>query len=208
MAIIDFTQGIQEQISFQFSDFMLKRSDAQGMMNNIPAPILATGNGLTDPNVVHLFDSEEAFADWARMTRLAPKFAKIDELARNLQIQNRIACDEILVANGREHTVVSNEDLILPASAGFAQTDDLAVVYENAEFGGRSHTLEAGAMPNLSMLGLFNQISSVRVSGICLLTDRTWFHGARLYLVGAPMLEVSDLKAWGFNNRAASAIVM
>jgi hypothetical protein len=29
-----------------------------------------------------------------------------------------------------------------------------------------------------------------------------------LYLVGTPLLEVNDLKAWGFNDRAASAIVM
>jgi len=199
-----------EQVSFLFSEFMLKRSEIQRMINNIPTPILAAGDGLADPNVVHLFDSQEAFEDWARSTRLAARFAKINSVASGMQAQHRLSGGiSGLVAEKTAHTVVSNDNLILPASAaGLVETTDLAVLYENADFGGRSYSMGASAMPNLSAMGMFNQIESLRVSGICLLTDQTWFHGARLYLVGTPLLEVRDLKAWGFNDRAASAIVM
>jgi hypothetical protein len=201
-----------EQVSFLFSEFLLKRSEIQCMINNIRTPILATGDGLADPNVVHLFDSPEAFEDWARHTRLAAKFAKVDALASGMQAQHRLANGVVSSSSieGRNSAmVVSNQDLILPADdAGMNATSDIAVVYENANFTGRSHSMGASAMPDLNAMGMFNQIKSLRVSGICLLTDQTWFYGARLYLVGTPLLEVNDLKAWGFNDRAASAIVM
>ncbi len=200
-----------EQVSFLFSEFLLKRSDIQRMINNIQSPILATGDGLADPNVVHLFDSQEAFEDWARSTRLASKFAKIDALASRMQAEHRLAggVDSPAVHGNDATTVVSNQDMILPANAEGSDTlNDLAVVYEGANFTGRSHAMGASATPDLNALGMLNQIGSARVSGICLLTDQTWFHGARLYLVGTPLLEVSDLKAWGFNANAASAIVM
>jgi len=201
----------QEQISFLFSEFMLKRSEIQRMINNIQSPILAAGDGLADPNVVHLFDSQEAFEDWARSTRMAAKFAKLDQTVMSMQAQHRLSggnSSTTVSETKVESTVVANTDLILPSTTGPVATEDAAVLYEGTDFTGRSYSLGETAIPNLSATGMYNQISSLRVSGICLLTDATWFHGARLYLVGTPLLEVRDLKAWGFNDRAASAIVM
>jgi hypothetical protein len=203
-----------EQISFLFSEFLLKRAEIQRMINNIQSPVLAAGDGLADPNVVHLFDSQEAFEDWARMTRVASKFSKLNKVVAEMQAEYRLSGGNPslpIIGEKNAHTVVSSEDLILPGSLNSqfeGSTSDVAVLYENTDFTGRWFPLGPTAMPNLSVMGMHNQISSLRVSGVCLLTDRTWFHGARLYLVGTPLLEVRDLKAWGFNDRAASAIVM
>jgi hypothetical protein len=203
-----------EPVSFMFSDFLLKRGEVERMMNNIQSPILATGSGLADPNVVHLFDSEEAFEAWTRSTQLAGKFAKMHQVVSELQRSHNMS--DANFANGAAdsdapRTVVSSSDISNGSGAAEAFdgiTSDIAVLYENPNFTGRWFPLGPTAMPNLSIMGLYNQISSLRVSGICMLCDKTWFHGAKLYLVGTPLLEVADLKEWGFNDRAASAIVM
>src|SRR5688572_7859863 len=98
-----------EQVSFQFSDFLLKRREVQSMIEHIPNPILVTGDGLADPNVVHLFDSEEAFDHWVSSTRLAKKFEQMHKVTS--EIQRGIAPEgvSVIVPNGTMPTPPPHE---------------------------------------------------------------------------------------------------
>src|SRR5688572_32281422 len=115
-----------EQVSFQFSDFLLKRREAQSMIEHIPDPILVTGDGLADPHVVRLFDSEEAFDHWVSSTRLARKFDQLHSVVTDIQRGRRPEGVNVIVPTGApvtpppilqtvlpsEHLVLANQDLI------------------------------------------------------------------------------------------------
>jgi hypothetical protein len=191
-------------LSFLFSDFPLHRKDVEGMIKNIDTPIFAAGEAVSEPGVIHLFDSQEAFDSWARLTRFARKFdqiAKIIERTHGKVMLNSHAVQ--LVSNvpvERQWPVAhSSADLDTPVSATF---------YEQEDFGGRVFSTEAAAIADLADIEFSMQAASMRVSGVCLLTSETGFHGARLYLVGDPEVRVPRLHDWGFSKRAASAIII
>jgi hypothetical protein len=91
---------------------------------------------------------------------------------------------------------------------GSADRAPAAIIYEEENYQGQWYPVSATAIPNLANVEMYNKVSSLKVSGICLLTDQTYFNGMRLYIIGSPMVEVPSLKAWGFDKVAASAIIV
>jgi hypothetical protein len=193
-------------LSFLFSDFALQRNEIEDMMSNIENPILAAGDAIGDPGVVHLFDSQDAFDQWAQRTRFAQKFEEIHNIVRRARLG--MPSDP----SGKAVRLVSNSPVEsrweLAGHSSAPMTDIGATLFEGAAFHGRSFTTAAAAISDLNDIDFFNQVSSIRVSGVCMLADQISFGGARLYLVGDPRLNITDLKAWGFNNCAASAIIL
>jgi len=208
-----------DKITFMFEEIELQKPQIERLIRNIQSPVLVTGHGISEPNVVHLFDSQEAFEDWAAGTKFAPKFVQMNKAIASLQRQHRL---NDLSALRREKPIFDKVfvDPMAEESLGYSEAadgsypipggskSDIAVLYEQPNFQGRWFPMGPTALPNLSVVGMHQQVSSLRLTGICLLCDQTWFHGARLYLVGDPLLQVSDLRDWGFNDRAASAIVL
>lgn len=191
-------------LSFLFSDFPLHRKDVEGMIKNIDTPILAAGEAASEPGVVHLFDSQEAFDVWARMTRFARKFNQIADVisrSQGRQSANRQAVQVVsnMPIEGQWLRAVSTADVDSSISATF---------YEGEHFIGRQFKTEAAAIADLADIEFSMQAASIRVSGVCLLTSEMDFGGARLYLVGDPEVEVPCLHDWGFSKRAASAIIV
>ncbi len=215
-----------DDLNFVFNGFLLSRKDILRMINNIPSPILAAGTGLFDPNVVHLFDSQDAFDQWSLTTRFADRFVRINEIihrARRFVSPTPWQTTVRLIANtpidaramaavgdGSRTANVSRIHAGILPDLETSETDEesggLALLYEELNFGGRCFTLGPAAISDLSDIDLFKQVKSVRCSGVCLLTDQVTFGGARLYLVGDPTLHIADLREWGFTNGAASAI--
>lgn len=213
------TQQVQlemaEQYSFLFSDFLLPNSDGQKMISSIETPILATGEGLQEGNLIHVFDSQEAFDAWARTTEYADRFAKIDFIIGDARRQREMmigsvaeptqgpkllsnkSIEQLSAANGRNGNVLQVE-----------RRSPAAVIYDEENFQGQWYPIAASAIPNLANVEMYNKVSSLRVSGICLLTDETYFNGMRLYIIGSPLAEVPSLKSWGFDKVAASAIIV
>lgn len=212
------------QISFMFDEVLLNKEHIKHIIRNIQSPVLVTGHGVSDPNVVHVFDSQEAFEQWAQTTKFAAKFTQMHKAIASLQRRHRM---NDLSALKREKPVFDRVfvDPISSETDGFTGDElvegpdgsftvpggaksDIAVLYESPDYNGRWFPMGPTALPNLSVVGMHQQVSSLRLTGICMLCDQTWFRGARLYLVGDPLLQVDDLQDWGFNDRAASAIVL
>jgi hypothetical protein len=92
--------------------------------------------------------------------------------------------------------------------AGSPDRSPAAIIYEEENYQGQWYPVSSTAIPNLANVEMYNKVSSLKVSGICLLTDQTYFNGMRLYIIGSPMVEVPSLRAWGFDKLAASAIIV
>lgn len=207
-----------EQYNFLFSDFLLPNSDGQKMINTIETPILATGDGLEEGNLIHVFDSQEAFDAWARGTDFAERLAKIDFIIADTRHQRemQIGTPEPspvgpkLVSNKSldELSAKPSSQTSIKPNDGGADRAPAAIIYEEENYQGQWYPVSATAIPNLANVEMYNKVSSLKVSGICLLTDQTYFNGMRLYIIGSPMVEVPSLKAWGFDKVAASAIIV
>jgi hypothetical protein len=191
-------------MSFLFSDFPLLRKDVEGMLRNIQTPIFAAGEAVTEPGVIHLFDSQEAFDQWARMTRFARKFDQIASIIERAQGKPEATLSGI--------RLVSNTSVERQWPAASSSADMTAAVgatfYEGEGFAGRKFSTEAAAISDLADIEFSRQAASIRVSGVCLLTSQVGFAGSRLYLVGDPEVRVANLEDWGFNKCAASAIII
>jgi hypothetical protein len=207
-----------EQYNFLFSDFLLPNSDGQKMINAIETPILATGDGLEEGNLIHVFDSQEAFDSWARGTDFADRLAKIDFIIADTRHQRemQIGTPEPSAVGPKVVSNKSLEDLSTKQSSrtsmasmhGSPERAPAAIIYEEENYQGQWYPVSATAIPNLANVEMYNKVSSLKVSGICLLTDQTYFNGMRLYIIGSPMVEVPSLRAWGFDKIAASAIIV
>lgn len=203
-----------EDYNFLFSDFLLPNSDGQKMISALNSPILATGEGLHEGNLIHVFDSQEAFDSWARKTEYADRFDKIEFIISDARRQREMMIGE--PTSGPR--LVSNKSLTqltMPqaksskaAEFGAKYPSPAAVIYEEENFTGQWYPISGTAIPNLANVEMYNKVSSLKVSGICLLTDQTYFNGLRLYVIGSPTAEVPSLKAWGFDKVAASAIIV
>ena len=192
-------------VSFLFSDFPLHRKEVEGMIKHIDTPIFAAGEAMSDPGVIHLFDSQEAFEHWARMTRFAQKFDEIHKIIGRA----RKGTD---VSSASAIQLLSNVPIERQWPAAHSTADPTATVgatfYEGDDFTGRRFSTGAAAIADLSEIEFFKRAASIRVTGVCLLTSHVEFEGARLYLVGDPELRVAKLLDWGFDKNAASAIIV
>jgi hypothetical protein len=206
------TAAAAEQYNFLFSDFLLPHSDGQKMISSIETPILATGDGLEEGNLIHVFDSQEAFEAWARTTEYAERLAKIDFIIADTRRQRemQIGTPEEPAQGPRLVSNKSFEQLSAPVVRKDVAHDraPAAIIYEEENFQGQWYPVSATAIPNLANVEMHNKVSSLKVSGICLLTDQTYFNGMRLYIIGSPMVEVPSLRSWGFDKVAASAIIV
>ncbi len=179
-------------------------------MPTTPEPMLIAGGTASEPQVIYLFDSNEGFESWARATRFAAAFAHIADIVKRTRARNDIEFEE---DPKRPNTVqvISNSPidrewakLIIPPS----KLESNATLFEDHRFAGKSMATGPCAIEDLSDVDFYKNISAIKVRGLCLLTDLKYFGGTHFYITGDPVVEVPDLTTWGFNRRAASAIVV
>lgn len=213
-------------MQFLFND---KFYDQKGLENNsdyktAKEPILATGPGLPDEEVVYVFTTRVAFDAWTKNLRLADAFDKMREdigearsfkgkdntavFKRQVTLAKRIQ-EDLEELSKRTGLPANSKELFLRATtqAGILEGRifDPVMLYTVAGFTGNAVGL-AVPIPDLRIFsgGFNNNVSSIQVLGICILYAGLFFGGASLFLVGAPYIEITNLGTLGFNNIASS----
>lgn len=195
---------------FEFDQYYFNRERLDHFMDHIREPVLVAGGSVSEPQVVHLFDSHEAFDVWARSTRFAAQFEHISDIVTRTRARRDVVLPE--EPWNRELDVLLGNAPIDRQWAGLhvktAVADASASLFEEKNFGGR--LLETGpcAIDDLGDIDFYRSITSIKVRGVCLLTDLKLFGGTRIYFTGDPLVEIPNLGTWGFSKRAASAIVV
>ncbi len=179
-------------------------------MDKIREPVLVARGTVSEPQVVHLFDSHGSFKVWARSTRFAAQFEHITDIVTRTRMRRDVVLPEEL--SHRELDVLLGNapiDRQWAAMGGSAtSSESTASIYEERNFAGRSIETGPCAIDDLSDIEFTRSITSVRVKGVCLLTELKYFGGTRIYITGDPLVEIPDLGVWGFTRRAASMIIV
>lgn len=195
-------------------------------------PILAAG--LIADNVVHAFNTQKEFEKWTESTRYLERIRSVETKIleakqyeetetsaikqRQIKVVNRIIEDMNELAERLELDPAS-EELFLKATSKSDVLEgpifDPAIVFDSiGTFGsigvsGSSWLpFTTGVWPDLRWFDWNDRISSVTVSGLVVFFEHTWFAGRCLWLGAIPLWYFHDLKIFGFNNRASSAIVV
>ncbi len=194
--------------NFVFDGHVLSHRQFQYFLINAYEPVIVAGSVGQEKNLVHLFDSHDAFEAWSQRTVYAEGFARAEELVRLYRYQNYTESKDLGV------TVLSNAPIETEINdASQRMTIDRsgwsskAHLYEGADFSGRVVSLGVSAIADLNEFEFADTVCSARASGVLMLSDEVSFEGYRFYLTGAPHIAVRDLQRWGFSKAARSAIV-
>jgi len=186
---------------FMFDGNVLTHLEFKYFLANVQEPVIVAGGAAEEPNLVHLFDSYDAFESWGVGTHFARQFNRIDEMIH----VNRNS-DERQAGVGIISNVSMENNMLEPAVWSGAPT--VASLFEGRDFRGREINLGTGVVSDLGDLEFSAVMSSVRVRGVLMLADRVNFNGYRFYITGHPFIEVPDMKRWGFDKAARSAVLI
>ncbi len=191
---------------FVFDGNVLTHHEFQYFLANVGEPVIVAGGALQEPNLVQLFDSRDAFEDWGHNTRFAFQFEMIEEIIRRHRYSQHT--EEVRPAVGLiSNTPLEQESSSIPVV--WRQGDkSSASLFEGKNFGGREISVGTAAINDLADLDFSDTTSSATVRGVLMLSDRINFGGYRFYITGDPIVQVPDLKRWGFDKVARSAILI
>lgn len=191
---------------FLFDGNVLTHSEFKYFLANVQEPVIVAGSAVAEPNLVHLFDSREAFDDWGSHTYLAYCFERMNQIINRYRNSDR--------DDARQSGVgfISN----LPAGRGMNEMPAVwplcaspnVTLYDGKNFTGREVSLGASAVGDLGDFAFSDIASSARVRGVLMLSDRVNFGGYRFYITGEPRIDVADMTRWGFDKAARSAILI
>ena len=188
--------------------------------------VIAHGPGLSKEEEAFAFATESEFKDWVEKQ---PSGKQLEGLFEKLVQARAEAAGDLTLVKKRQLAKVKrieedlrdlaketgleygSKELFLRATRDSKILEgpvfDPASLFTGANFSGNSIGA-AVPLPDLSWWpGMNNSVTSVRVLGVCILYNGTWFNGASRWLVGAPYFEVASLAGTGFNNVASSAYV-
>ncbi len=191
---------------FMFDGNVLTLQEFRYFLANVQEPVIVAGAATTEPNLVHLFDSRDAFEDWGSHTYLAYYFERINEIIHRFRHPEAAADRKHGV--GFIANVPDGRDMSeLPTNWPITQTPQ-ATLYENKGFTGREVSIGTAAITDLGEFNFSNIASSARVQGVLMLSDRVNFGGYRFYITGEPRIDVPDMTRWGFDKAARSAVLI
>ncbi len=193
---------------FYFDGHVLTHRQFEYFLINTREPVIVAGSATEEQNLVHLFDSRDAFEAWSQRTIYAESFARSEELVRLYRYQNYSEGSDAGV------TVISNTQLESDKNASAQRLtidrsgwSSKAHLFEGTDFTGRMVSLGVSAIADLNEFEFADTVCSARASGVLMLSDEVSFDGYRFYITGSPHIAVRNLQRWGFNKAARSAIV-
>ena len=193
---------------FVFEKFYFNRNHLDRFMRQIDEPVLVAEGTVSEPQVIHLFDSHHSFEEWSRDTRFAAQFEHIADIVARTRSRHDVVLPEEPQNRGLDmllgNAPIDREWSGIPAAIHNAS----ASIYDEKNFEGRSMATGPCAIDDLTDIEFNQCIASIKVHGVCLLTELKNFGGKRIYLTGDPILEIPNLGEWGFDQKAASAIVV
>jgi hypothetical protein len=193
-------------------------------------PVMAAG--MIANNVVQVFKTQKAFDAWAlsscyseqvkqvgKNIQAARQYEKADVAAikrRQMKIIERISEDMTELAK-RTKLDPASEELFLRATSKSDLLEgpvfDPLTAFDAVGTGGSIGApgpflhLPGGGWPDFRWFGWDNRISSVRISGVAVFFQNSWWSGRALWLGGFPVWYHGDLRIFGFDNMASSAWV-
>ncbi len=192
---------------FMFDGHVVTFSEFKFFLSYIPEPVLVAGSVTEEPNLVHLFDSREAFEAWGRRTSLAYCFDRMHSTIYRFRHPEPGDLNQQpgvgFISNLGRGRDLSEMPVIWPLSDKPELT-----LYEGKNFTGRELKLGISAIANLKDFQFSARASSVRVRGVLMLSDQENFGGYRFYIAGEPSINVVDMARWGFDKAARSAILI
>jgi hypothetical protein len=192
---------------FFFDGFYLTREQLDSFLKNIRDPVAIAGTAAAAPNIVHLFDSPEAFEAWGSTTRFSSEFGEISNIISRSRVglpqESPRSSGVGLVSNVPIEREWSTVPVYRPVNY-----EASAMLYDAMRYRGTMMRLGPAAVADLSDLDFANKLRSMTVRGVAMLTDKTDFGGFRFYITGDPLIEVPDMIRWGFDKAARSMIVL
>ena len=191
---------------FMFDGNVLTHAEFKYFLANVKEPVIVAGSAAAEPNLVHLFDSRDAFDDWGSHTYLAYCFERMNQIIYRYRhpSQGETRRPGVgFISNlplGRD---LSEMPVVWPLS-----TSPKVTLYDGKNFTGNEVSLGVPAVGDLSDFAFSDITSSARVRGVLMLSDRINFGGYRFYVTGEPKIDVSDMTRWGFDKAARSAILL
>gem|GEM_PF-2457960 len=192
--------------NFMFDGNVLTHSEFKYFLANVQEPVIVAGSVSAEPNLVHLFDSRDAFEDWGSRTYLAYCFERMNQIIyrfRHPEPGDSRRPGVGFVSNlpiGRD---INEMPVVWPLS-----TSPKATLYDGKNFSGREVSFGVSAVADLGDFAFSDIASSARVRGVLMLSDRVNFGGYRFYVTGEPRIDVADMTRWGFDKAARSAILI
>jgi hypothetical protein len=219
---------------FIFDGKLLSRSHIDRIIHHMYEPVLVAGSVVEEPNVIRAFDSIDAFEAFAEKSKYASYFQEISNVIRSERARAdrdyRRAVRLRAAKNAGDLALSSEYDSALTSDHNFKSFDYSdpsdswtamktlvppvrkspeagITLFERERFRGASFMAGPCSIYDLNDVQ-FSMARSIKMRGVCLLTDLPRFGGLRFYFAGQPSIEVANLKRWGFVKGVASLIVL
>jgi hypothetical protein len=205
-------KGTPTRPKFDFSGIPLDFDQATHFINAAYRPVLAGEITHSGEPIVHIFDSQESFQDWALKTRFAEHFHKIERIIERIrqqaQSEGRVVPAEKFQKVNVATNVQTKYDWLFSVEPKQLSDDSHVTLYSEESFQGEQAVLGCSALEDLRDIDFYQRARSVSVHGVCLLTDDILFGGFRFYIIGDPYVSIENLHQWHFDRAAASAIIV
>jgi hypothetical protein len=167
-------------------------------------PVVAAGEGLQEENVGYVFESHEDFAKWSQETKHAEKVAEalqsIEKIKAYEKKDNSAAkerqgvlakrvLEDLQELSQRTGVPLESPELLMKASFDSEPLEGKifnhsAIIFELSGGGGAGWPSFGIPYPDLNWFQWGNRAVSVRVSGLAILTDDTWYRGQWFVMFG------------------------
>lgn len=193
-----------QTVRFSYQNKLYAKEEFQALFKGKEFPVMITGTGLSEENVVYVFDSEADADVWGKTTRLGDQFAQISPKLSAAKQQSHI-----------KGTSGANSI----QSVGGAALFFLNIQYSGPLF--TSHVTTV--MPSLVPLGYNDVISSLTLYNpyrgpmtVCALYENVNYGGRQIIFLNnqqgtngqGTLVSVPDLRVYGWNDIASSFILL
>jgi hypothetical protein len=204
--------GTHYEPKFEFSGIPLSFQHAGHFISCTTEPVLAGEITRSGEPLVHIFDSHDMFAAWARNTRFAGHFEHIERVIARTRSQAPIKERDLPTGNfGRIHVATNanmDYDWLSAIEPRPIRMGASVTLFAEESFAGEQAVIGPSALKDLRDVDFFQRTRSISLHGVCLLTDDILFGGFRFYAIGDPFVTISNLHQWHFDRAAASAIIV
>jgi hypothetical protein len=185
-----------ETVRFSYQGKLYKKEEFQALFKGKEFPVMLTGTGLPEENVVYVFDSEADIHTWGKTTQSADQTAKISAA----------------LAAGKQQRHSKNSDVNRMQSLGGSAT-----LYDGyTQTGTPFYRRVTGLAPTLGSFD--NRASSIQVYNppgftmtACALYSSTYYGGSQIIFwnnYSNYVARWNDLGVFGWNNITSSFIVL
>src|SRR5665213_271180 len=133
---------------FMFDGNVLTYSEFKYFLANVQEPVIVAGSAAAEPNLVHLFDSRDAFDEWGSQTYLAYCFERMNRIIyryRHPALGEARQPGVGFISNLPRDRDLSEMPVIWPLS-----TTPKVTLYDGKNFTGREISLGVSAVGDLN----------------------------------------------------------